>query len=134
MRPSSYTITLDDHSAISIFISTSRISLPRRLGTRTPRHAPLISPPHPQPLLRTQLQLAIQLIARILAMDKIAESATHASFAAVEPTACFAEIGDGGELAVDWPSGIPAGIQCVAGFLRGIFVFEARVHVSDEIW
>lgn len=84
------------------------ISLPRRLGARTSRHTPLVSPPHPQPLLRTQLQLAIQLIAWILAMDEIAETTSHAPFAAVEPTACLAEIGDGRELAVDWPGGVPA--------------------------
>ena len=81
---------------------------PRRLRARTPRHAPLIPPPLLQPLLRPQLQLPLQLRTRFFPMNKIAEAAAHAPFAAVEPAARFAEVGDGGELAVDGARGVPA--------------------------
>ena len=64
-------------------------------------------------------------------MDEIAESASHASFPAIEPAACFAEICDGRQLAVDGARGVPAGVKGVAGFLRRVFVFEACVDVAD---
>ena len=64
-------------------------------------------------------------------MYEIAEAAPDAAFAAVEPAARFAEIGDGGQFAVDGAGGVPAAVEGVAGFLRGIFVFEARVDVAD---
>ena len=107
------------------------IPLPRRLRTWTLTHAPLIPPPRPQPLLRPQLQLAIQLGARLLPMYEIAEAPPHAAFAAVEPAARFPEIGDGGQFAVDGPRGVPAAVEGVAGFLGRVFVFEARVDVAD---
>ncbi len=66
-------------------------------------------------------------------MDEIAEAAPHAPFPAVEPAAGLAEIGHGGELAVDGAGGVPARVERVAGLLRGILVFEARVDVADEI-
>lgn len=66
-------------------------------------------------------------------MYEIAEAAPHAAFAAVEPAAGFAEVGDGGELAVDGAGGVPAAVEGVAGLLGGIFVLEARVDVADEI-
>lgn len=66
-------------------------------------------------------------------MYEIAEPAPHAPLAAVEPAARFAEIGDGGKFAVDGAGGIPATVEGVAGFLRRVFVFEARVDVADEI-
>lgn len=107
--------------------------LPRRLRTRTLRHTPLIPPPRPQPLLRPQLQLPIQLGTRFLPMYEIAEPAPHAPFPAVEPTARLSEIGDGRKFAVDGPRGVPATVERVAGLLRRIFVLEARVDVADEI-
>ena len=67
-------------------------------------------------------------------MDEIAEAASNASFPTVQPTTGFAEIGDGRELAVDGASCIPARVQRVAGFLRAVFVLEARVDVADQIW
>lgn len=106
------------------------ISLLRRLRTRTPTHTPLIMPPLPQPLLRTQLQLPIQLRTRLLAMNEIAEPATHAPLTAVQPTTSFAEIGHGGKFAVYGAGGVPAGVQRVAGGLRRVFVFEACVDVA----
>ena len=66
-------------------------------------------------------------------MNKIAKSSPHTSFAAVEATTRFSEIGDGGELAVDGARGIPTAIEGVAGLLGGIFVFEAGVDVADEV-
>ena len=64
-------------------------------------------------------------------MDKIAEPAPNAPFAAIEPAASFAEIRDGGQFAVDGAGGVPARVEGVAGLLGGIFVFEARVDVAD---
>ena len=107
------------------------IPLPRRLRARTPRRAPLVPAPLPQPLLRAQLELPIQLPARLLAMYKVAEAAPDAAFAAVEPAAGFAEVGDGREFAVDGAGGVPAAVEGVAGLLGGIFVFEAGVDVAD---
>ena len=66
-------------------------------------------------------------------MYEIAETASHAPFPAVEPTARFPEISHGTELAVDGPRGVPARIEGVAGFLGRVFVFEAGVDVADEI-
>ena len=64
-------------------------------------------------------------------MDEIAEPAPHAPFAAVEAAAGFAEVGDGGEFAVDGAGGVPAAVEGVAGLLGRVFVFEARVDVAD---
>lgn len=111
--------------------SSSSIPLFRRLGTRTPRHTPLIPAPLPQPLLRAQLELAVQLGARFLPVDEIAEAAPDAAFPAVEPAARLSEIGHGRELAVDGPRRVPAAVECVAGFLRRVLVLEARVDVAD---
>ncbi len=109
------------------------ISLPRRLRARTPTHTPLIMPPHPQPLLRPQLQLPLQLGTRLLPMDEIAEPSSDTPFPTVETTTCFSEIGDRGELAVDGARSIPAAVEGVAGLLGRVFVFEARVDVADEV-
>ncbi len=67
-------------------------------------------------------------------MDEIAEPAADAAFAAVEAAAGFAEVGDGGQFAVDGAGGVPAGVEGVAGLLGGVFVFEAGVDVADEIF
>jgi hypothetical protein len=64
-------------------------------------------------------------------MDEIAEAAPHTAFAAVEPTACFSEVCDGGEFAVYGTGGVPAGVEGVAGLLGRVFVFEAGVNVAD---
>ena len=109
------------------------IPLPRRLRRRTATRTPLIPAPHPQPLLRTQLQLPLQLRARLLAMNEIAKPASHTPFAAVQPAARFSEIRDGRQLAVDGARRVPAGVERVAGALRAVFVFEACVHVADEV-
>lgn len=66
-------------------------------------------------------------------MYEVAETPSYASLAAVEATARLAEVGDGRELAVDGARGVPAGVERVAGGLRGVFVLEARVDVADEI-
>jgi hypothetical protein len=64
-------------------------------------------------------------------MNEIAEPASNTTFPTIKSATCFAEIGDGRELAVDGARGVPAGIEGVAGFLRGVFVFEARIDVAD---
>jgi len=67
-------------------------------------------------------------------VDEVAEAAADAALAAVETTARFSEIGDGGELAVDGAAGIPARVEGIAGFLRVFFVLEANVDVANEVW
>jgi hypothetical protein len=64
-------------------------------------------------------------------MNEIAETASDTSLPAIQPTARFAEIRDGGELAVDGAGGVPAAVECIAGFLCGVFVFEACVDVTN---
>jgi hypothetical protein len=66
-------------------------------------------------------------------MNEIAEAASHTSFSTVQPTAGFAEIGDGRELAVDGACCVPARVQRIAGLLRRVFIFEACVDVANEI-
>ena len=105
----------------------------RRLGTWTSSLAPLIPAPHPQPLLRAELQLPVQLVARVLPVYEVAETASHAPLPAVQPAARLAEVCDRRELAVDRPCGVPARVQLVARFLRRVFVLESRVHVSYQI-
>lgn len=106
-------------------------ALPRRLRTRAPTHAPIILAPGTKPLLRTELQFAVQLRTGFLAMDEVAEAAADAALAAVEAAAGLAEVCHGREFAVDGPRGVPARVQRVAGGLRGVFVFEACVDVAD---
>ncbi len=67
-------------------------------------------------------------------MYEIAEPAPDAPFPAIQPATRFSEIGDGREFAVDWSCGVPARVEGVAGFLGGVFVFEARVDIADEIY
>ena len=107
--------------------------LPRRLRTRTLRHAPLIPSPLPQPLLRTQLQLALQLITRLLPVNEITKPAPHTPLAAIQPTARLAKIRHGAQLAVYRPCRIPATIQRVARLLRRVLVLEARVDIPDQM-
>lgn len=66
-------------------------------------------------------------------MNEIAEATAHATFAAVESAAGFPEVGHGRQFAIDRASSVPAAVECVAGGLRRVFVFEARVDVADEV-
>lgn len=66
-------------------------------------------------------------------MNKVTKAAAHATFATVETTARLAEVGDGAELAVDGPGGVPAAIQIIAGLLRRLLVLEARIDVADQM-
>ena len=66
-------------------------------------------------------------------MNEVAEPTAHTSFAAVEPAARLAEVGDGAELAVDRARAIPATIQRIARLLRRVLVLEARIHVADQV-
>jgi hypothetical protein len=101
---------------------------------RTPAHAPLVATPLLQPLARAHVQIAVQLGGGLLPVDEVAEAAADAALAAVEATARLAEVGDGGQLAVDGAARVPAAVERVAGFLRVLFVLEAHVDVADEIW
>lgn len=67
-------------------------------------------------------------------MDEVAEAAAHATLAAVQAAARFPEVGDGRQLAVDGARRVPAAVEGVAGVLRRVLVFEARVHVADQIF
>jgi hypothetical protein len=67
-------------------------------------------------------------------VDEVAEAAADAALAAVEAAARLAEVGDGGQLAVDGAARVPAAVERVAGLLRVLFVLEAHVDVADEIW
>ena len=66
-------------------------------------------------------------------MDEIAEATADAAFAGVEAAAGLAEVGDGGELAVDGAAGVPTRVKAIARSLRVLFVLEAHVDVADEI-
>jgi len=101
---------------------------------RTLAHTPRIPASLLEPLARAHVQLAIQLWRRFLAMDEVAEAAAHAALATIEAATGFAEIGDGGQFAVDGATGVPATVERVAGFLAVFLVLEAHVDVADEIW
>ena len=66
-------------------------------------------------------------------MNEVAKPAPHTSLPAVQATARFSEIGDGGEFAVDGARSVPAAIEGVAGLLGRVFVFEAGVDVTNEV-
>ncbi len=66
-------------------------------------------------------------------MYEIAKPSAHAPLTAIQPTASFPEVRNGRQLAVDGPRRVPPRVQRVAGLLRRVFVFEARVDVADEI-
>lgn len=84
------------HHLITTSTTLNLVSLSRRLRTRTSTGTSLVASSHPQPLLRTQLQLPIQLITRILPVNEIAEASSNTSFSTIQPTASFAEIRDRG--------------------------------------
>ena len=107
--------------------------LPRRLWSRRPALAPLIAAPLLQPLLRRELQLPVHVRAGHLAVYEVAETAAHAPLARIEAAAGLAEVGDGRQLAVDGPRGVPATVERVAGRLRGVLVLEADVDVAYKI-
>jgi len=66
-------------------------------------------------------------------MNEIAESTSHTSLSTIQSATGFAEIGDRAELAVDGARGVPAGVECVAGFLGAVFVLETRIDITDEM-
>lgn len=66
-------------------------------------------------------------------MYKVAETAAHAAFAAIEAATGLTKVGDRAELAVDGAGGVPPRVEVVASFLGAVLVFEARVHVADEV-
>ena len=105
---------------------------PPRLRARRTRRAARTRL-HLEPLLRRQLQLALQLGTGILAVNKIAEPAAHTSFARVQSTACLAKICYRTQLAVDWPRGVPPRVEVLAGLGRVLLVLEASVHVADQV-
>ena len=67
-------------------------------------------------------------------MDEVAESPPDTALPAIQPTTRLSEICHWGQFAVDGPGGVPAGVEGVAGRLGGVFVFEARVDIADEIY
>jgi hypothetical protein len=106
----------------------------RRRRRRTLTHTPGIPAPLLEPLAGTHIEIAIQLRTRFFPVYEVAEAAADTALAAVQPAACLAEIGDGRQFAVDGAAGVPAGVECVAGFLAVFFVLEAHVYIADEIF
>jgi len=104
-----------------------------RLWRRTPRHAPSIPASLLEPLASAHVEFAIEFSRGLLAMNKVAEAATDTALAAVEPTASFAEVGDGREFAVDGATSVPTRVERIASFLRIFFVLEPDVDVTDEM-
>ena len=94
---------------------------------RAPAHATLVLAPHSQPLLRTELQLPIQLRTRLLPVNKIAEASSYAALTAIESATSFSKIRDRAQLAVDRPRRIPSRVQ------RTILVFESCIYVADQM-
>lgn len=66
-------------------------------------------------------------------MDEIAEAASNAALAAIQPATRFPEIRDRTQLAVDRASGIPPLVQGVRRRLRAVLVLEPRIHVPDQM-
>lgn len=114
-------------------LSSSSLETFRSRRRGAPAHTPRVSTPLLQPLPRAHVELALKLRAGFLAVDEVAEAATDASFARVEAAARLAEVGHGGQLAVDGAPGVPAGVERVACLLRILLILEAHVHVADEV-
>lgn len=102
-----------------------------RLWGGGPGGSLLVLAGHSEPLLGGEGEFAVELVAGVLAVDKVAEAAAHAALARIKAAAGFAKVGDGGELAVDGATRVPAGIQLVACLLGAVFVFETGVDVAD---
>jgi len=68
-------------------------------------------------------------------VNEVAEATATATLARIQAqtAASLAKVGDGRELAVDGAGGVPAAVELVAGFLRGFFVLEAGVDVTDQM-
>lgn len=109
------------------------MSSSRRLGRRRFADTALVAAALTQPLLGAVNNLAVKLVAWVLAVDEIAEAAAYAALARVKATAGFAEVGHRAQFAVDGSRGVPPAIELVAGLLRRIFVLESRVDVTDEV-
>lgn len=96
-------------------------------------HAPRVAAPLLQPLARAHVEVAVELGSGLLAMDKVTETAAHATLARVEAAARLAEICNRRQFTVDGAAGVPARVECVARLLRVFFVLEAHVDVANEI-
>lgn len=116
-----------------VSVTSSLLSGVHRGRRRTPAHTPLIPTSFPQPLLRCQLQVLLQIRRRLLPVYEIAETSSHAPFTAVQPTACFPKVRHGTQLAVDRSSRVPATVQRIARLLRAVLVLKPRVYVPDKV-
>lgn len=125
-------------TAASRAISTPRLLVilcppPGGIGRGRPADAAGVAPALLEPLLGAERQLAVELVAGVLAVDEVAEAAADAALARVEAAAGLAEVGDGAELAVDGARGVPAAVELVAGGLGRLLVLEAGVDVADQV-
>src|SRR5690349_124009 len=77
----------------------------RRFWAWASRHTSLISATRLQPFLRSKLQLPLQLGARLLPMNEVAEASSHAALTTVQATARLPEVCDRAQLAVYRPGG-----------------------------
>ncbi|KAH8160799.1 hypothetical protein CIB48_g7446, partial [Xylaria polymorpha] len=121
-------------AALGTAISRVRLIPPtRRLRAGAAGDALLVAAAHLEPLLGSEDELAIELGGGVLAMYEVAEAAADTALARVKATAGLAEVGDGAQLAVDGPAGVPAAVELVAGLLGRVLVLEPRVHVADQV-
>lgn len=120
---------------ISPFLATRFLLKPpsSRLRCRRSAGAPLVPATRLEPLLRAERELAVELLAGVLAVDEIAEAAADAALARVKAAAGLAEVCNGAELAVYGARGVPAAVEGVGGDLGAVFVFESGVDVADEV-
>lgn len=121
-----------------LMISTSLLGWPLvpltgGLGAGGPRGAAGGAAALLEPLLGAEHEVAVELVGGVLAVDEVAEAAADAALARVEAAAGLAEVGDGGQLAVDGPRGVPARVEVVAGLLGRLLVLEAGVDVADQV-
>lgn len=109
------------------------VSLSRRLGTRAPAHASLVTASLLQPLLRANPQLPLQFRARFLPMYEIAKATSYTPLPTIQPTASLPKVRHRAQLTVYRPRSIPPTIQRIARRLRRVLVLEPRVDVPNQV-
>lgn len=131
--PPSSRVKRDRHKRKKEKKGCNLITAARRLRARATASTLLVAAAHAKPLLSGEKELALEVGRGVLAVDEVAEAAADAALAAVEAAAGLAEVGDGAQLAVDGPSGVPARVELVAGALGRVLVLEARVDVAHQV-
>lgn len=104
-----------------------------RLWCRRSAGAPLIPATRLEPFLCAERELAVELLAGVLAVDEVAEAAADAALAGIQAATGLAEVCDGAELAVYGARGVPAAVERVGSDLGAVFIFESGVDIADEV-